>query len=141
MGVILPWRYARGMAIRSPEVLGARSCVHAHSVSVIYQSKKCAKHHEMPVGSLCRRPGSRHTKARWAQAELSVFEWRASNAAAPYVVRTGDARQRGECYKRADIYLRRGFIALRGKFRPLARFLWLVLVSLQTPPIMDSRQQ
>src|SRR2546426_3964547 len=87
MGVILPWRDARGMAIRSPEVLGARSCVHAHSVSVIYQSKKCAKHHEMPVGSLCRRPGSRHTKARWAQAELSVFEWRASNAAAPYVVR------------------------------------------------------
>jgi len=51
------------------------------------------------MGSLWRRPGSRPTKARGAQAELSVFAWRASNDAAPYVVSTGEARQRGSAAK------------------------------------------
>jgi len=50
------------MAIRSPEVLGARSCVHAHSESVTYESKKCAKHHEMPMA---RAVGGRAAGIGW----------------------------------------------------------------------------
>ena len=67
------------MAIPAPKVLGVEIVTLCPSFiqSLITEGKKCAKHHERPMGSLGRRPGGQNTEARLAQAELRVLKLRA----------------------------------------------------------------